>query len=80
MSERAVRYYPSNAVIVRRAVFLAFDGQAAAAQRLLAQAMYTFPKRCTETIGILAQALAADPGAIEPLLALAKHTYAGTCM
>ena len=80
MSERAVHYYPSNAVIVRRTVFLAFDGQTAAARKLLARAMYTFPKRCTETTGILAQALAADPGAIEPLLALARHSYAGTCM
>ena len=80
MSERAARYFPSNAVIVRRTVFLAFDGQAAAARKLLARAMYTFPRRCTETIGILAQALAADPAAIGPLLALAKHTNAGTCM
>ena len=79
MSERAARYFPSNAVIVRRAVFLAFDGQAAAARKLLAQAMYTFPKRCAETIGILAQALAADPGAIEPLLALAKNARRGDC-
>ncbi len=80
MSERAARYFPSNAVIVRRTAFLAFDGQSAAAQRLLAQAMRTFPKHCTETIGILTQALAADPAAIEPLLALARHTYAGTCI
>ena len=80
MSERALRYYPSNALIVRRAIFLAFDGQAAAAHELLAKAMYTFPKRCTETIGILTQALAADPAAIEPLLALAKHSYAVSCM
>ena len=79
MSARIARHYPTNAIIVRRAVFLAFDGQAAAARKLIERAMYTFPRRCSETIGILAQALAADPGAIEPLLALAKHTYAGTC-
>ena len=30
MSERLARYFPSNAVVVRRAVFLAFDGEAAA--------------------------------------------------
>ncbi len=80
MSERAVRYYPSNAVIVRRTVFLAFDGQAAAARKLLAQAMHTFPKRCTETIGILTQALAADPAAIEPLLALARSASRPNCI
>ena len=49
MSERAGRYYPSNAVIVRRAVFLAFDGQATEARQLLTKAMYTFPMRCNET-------------------------------
>ena len=80
MSARIARHYPTNAIIVRRAVFLAFDGQAAAARRLLAQAMYTFPKRCTETIGILTQALAADPAAIEPLLALARSASRPNCI
>ena len=79
MSERAARYLPFNAVIVRRAVFLAFNGQATEARQLLAQAMYAFPKRCTETIGILTQALTADPGAIEPLLALVKRAGIGNC-
>jgi O-antigen ligase len=72
MSERIARHYPTDAIIVRRAAFLAFDGQAAAARRLLAQALYTFPKRCNETIRILAQARASDPGAIEPLLMMAR--------
>lgn len=80
MSERVARHYPAHAILVRRAVFLAFDGQAAEARQMLAQTMYTFPKRCNETIRILAQALAADPGAIEPLLALAKHASRGDCI
>jgi len=79
MSARIARHYPAHAIIVRRAVFLAFDGQAAAARRLLAQALYSFPRRCTTTIRILSQALAADPDAIEPLLALAKHDQGRTC-
>jgi len=79
MSERVARHYPAHAIVVRRAVFLAFDGQAAAARRLLAQALYTFPRRCTTTVRILSQALAADPHAIEPLLALAKHDQGRTC-
>jgi len=79
MSERVARSFPAHAIIVRRAVFLAFDGQAAAARRLLAQALYTFPRRCATTIRILSQALAADPHAIEPLLALAKHDQGRTC-
>ncbi|MHB8666932.1 MAG: PglL family O-oligosaccharyltransferase [Burkholderiales bacterium] len=80
MSERAMRYYPSDPLIVRRAVFLAFDGQTVAARQLLAQAMRTFPKRCTETIGILTQALNADPRAIEPLLAQTRNGYGKSCM
>lgn len=72
MSERVARYFPSNAVVVRRAVFLAFDGQAAEAQRLLLQALLSFPHRCKASVLILEQALASDRAAIEPLLALAK--------
>jgi O-antigen ligase len=79
MSERIARRYPTNAIIVRRAVFLAFNGQATEARQLLAQAMYTFPKRCNETIGILARALTADPGAIEPLLALVQRAGMRNC-
>jgi len=73
MSRRAARYSPSNAVVVRRAVFLALDGQADAAQRLLVRALRTFPHLCKASVSILEQALAADRAAIEPLLALAKH-------
>lgn len=80
MSARIARHYPTNAIIVRRAVFLAFDGQAAAARRVLAQALYTFPKRCGETIAILTQALNADPRAIEPLLAQTRNGYGKSCM
>ena len=80
MSERAARYFPSNAVIVRRAVFLAFDGQATEARSLLLHAMQSFPHRCKATVLILEQALASDPGAIEPLLALAKHASRGDCI
>lgn len=80
MSERVARYFPSYAVIARRAVLLAFDGQAAEARSLLAQTLRTFPQRCHATASILQQALAADPGAIEPLLALAKHASKGDCI
>lgn len=79
MSERIALHYPTNAIIVRRAVFLAYDGRGSESRRVLAQALYTFPRRRTETLDILTQALAADPAAIEPLLALAKHTQGGAC-
>jgi O-antigen ligase len=80
MSERLARYFPSNTVIVRRAVFLAFDGQAAQARSLLAHAMRSFPHRCKATVSILEQALASDRLAIEPLLALAKDASRPDCI
>ncbi|MBK5103557.1 MAG: O-antigen ligase C-terminal domain-containing protein [Burkholderiales bacterium] len=72
MSGRVARYFPSNAVVVRRAVFLAFDGQAAEARSLLVRALHSFPQRCRQTESILQQARNANPGAIDPLLRLAK--------
>jgi O-antigen ligase len=79
MSGRVARYFPSNAVIVRRAVFLAFDGEAAAARSLLAHALRSFPQRCHATASILQQALAADRVAIEPLLALTGNSIRRDC-
>jgi hypothetical protein len=80
MSERLARTFPSNAVIVRRAVYLAFDGQAAVARSLLLHATHSFPHRCKATVLILEQALASDRDAIAPLLALAKHPSTGDCI
>jgi O-antigen ligase len=80
MSERIARHYPAHAIVVRHAVFLAFDGKAKQAREVLAQAIHTFPKRCKETERILAQARTADPGAIEPLLDLARETSRSDCM
>jgi hypothetical protein len=79
MSERLARYFPSNAVIVSRVAFLAFDGQAVAARSLLAHAMQSFPHRCKQTVSILEQALAADRAAIEPLLALSRDASGPDC-
>jgi hypothetical protein len=72
MSERVARYWPAHAVVARRAVFLALDGKAEKARSLLARALETFPHRLDATLLILEQARAADPGAIEPLLAMTK--------
>jgi hypothetical protein len=79
MSERLARYFPSYDVITRRAVFLAFGGQAAEARSLLAHAMRSFPHRCKATVTILEQALSADRVAIEPLLALARDASRPDC-
>jgi len=80
MSARLARYFPSYDVIARRVVFLAFDGQAAAARSLLLHALQSFPHRCKATVLILEQALDSDRDAIEPLLALAKHANRGDCI
>jgi O-antigen ligase len=71
-SERVARYWPAHAVVVRRAVFLAFQGEAARARELLALVLRTFPHRRDATILILEQARQADPNAIAPLIAMAK--------
>jgi len=75
MSERVVRYWPAHAVVARRAVFLALDGKAEKARSLLARTLETFPYRLGATILILEEARAADPGAIEPLLAMVKAPH-----
>lgn len=72
MSERVARYWPANAVVVRRAVFLALDGQAEKAGDLIARALRTFPGRAVATRSILEQAHPADPRAIEPMLAMTR--------
>jgi hypothetical protein len=72
MTGRVARTWPANAVVVRRAVFLAFDAKGERALALLARALSTFPQRRDDTISILQRAHAADPVAIGPLLALAR--------
>jgi O-antigen ligase len=72
MSERVARFWPANAVVVRRAIFLALDDKVEEGRSLLARALKTFPHQLTATILILEQARTADPGAIDPLLALAR--------
>jgi hypothetical protein len=56
---------------VRRAVFLALDDQVEEGRSLLSRALETFPDQRIATILILEQARAAEPGAIDPLLAMA---------
>ena len=72
MSERVARYWPANAVMTRRAIFLAFQGEAARSRELLALVLRTFPHRRDATILMLEQARQADPNAIAPLVATAK--------
>jgi O-antigen ligase len=72
MSERVARFWPANAVVVRRATFLALDDQVEEGRDLLARALKMFPDQLNATILLLEQARSADPGAIAPLLAMAR--------
>jgi O-antigen ligase len=72
MSERVARFWPANVVVVRRAVFLALGGRSHEARALLADALRTFPQARGASIALLEQALAADPAAVGPLLAMAR--------
>jgi len=78
LSERVARFWPTYAVVARRAVFLALSGETLKAQRLIEQVMRTFPFRRDLTLLILKQALASDPSAIEPLLAAARGVRASS--
>jgi hypothetical protein len=71
MSGRVVTVWPSQAVVVRRAAFLALNGDAKDARALLERSLRSFPHLRPATIAILEQASTADAGALEPLLALA---------
>ena len=68
LSERVARVWPSNAVIVRRAVWLALAGRQSDASALLASALRTFPQARSASLAILEQALPADAAAIGSLL------------
>jgi O-antigen ligase len=76
LSERVARIWPANAVIVRRAVFLALDGKRQAARALLGDALRAFPQSRGESIAMLEQALPADPIAIGALLDEARRARA----
>jgi hypothetical protein len=74
MAARVARFWPSQEVMVRRAVFLAFTGETSQAQALVTNALRTFPHRRDSTVLLLQRASATDPPAIEPLLRLATPT------
>lgn len=76
ISARVVRFWPANAVVVRRAVFLALDGKPQEARAALELALRTFPHARSASMAILEQALPADASAIGALLDAAKRACA----
>lgn len=75
MSERVIRVWPANAVVVRRAVFLALAGRSQEAAALLASALRTFPQARGASLAILEQALSADHAVVRALLEAAKGVH-----
>jgi len=72
MSDRLMHHWPANAIVVRRAVFLALAGETDAARTLLEKALRAFPHRLADTTLLLEQSLAADRAKIAPLLEQAE--------
>lgn len=78
MSARVMRYWPSSAVAVRRALLLAQAGRADEAGKLIDQAVRAFPMRCAALRATLERARPANPEAIARLVArLAQHRSTG---
>ncbi len=68
-SERVMRYFPSNAIVGRRAIFLALDGREDAAGRLIDRLARPSPGARQESLVLLQRAQSVDPAVIAPLVA-----------
>ena len=71
ISGRVAAAWPSEAVVVRRSVFLALNGDTEDARALLERSLKTFPHLRPATIAILEQASTVDAAALAPLLVVA---------
>ncbi|HKW37361.1 MAG TPA: Wzy polymerase domain-containing protein [Burkholderiales bacterium] len=76
MSGRVATFWPSEDVVVRRAVFLALKGDTDDARVLLDRALRTFPQRRAAAIATIEDASHADAAALRPLLAVARGARA----
>jgi O-antigen ligase len=73
-ASRVATFWPSSAVLVRKAALLALDGNADEALSLLERTLHTFPQDRSSTIAALEQAAGGDADALKPLLDLARAT------
>lgn len=69
MSERVMRFWPSHAVAVRRAILLAQSGRSAEANVLIVAVDRAFPLQCNATRLALERARAVNPHAVDELRA-----------
>jgi hypothetical protein len=68
-SERVMHYFPSNAIVVRRAIFLALDGRENDASRLIDRLAHPSPEARQKSLALLQLTESADQAVIAPLLA-----------
>jgi O-antigen ligase len=73
MSERVARFWPANSILVRRAAWLALNGEAESARALLERVVQTFPHRRQATMEILQAAAVVDAAAMRPLIVVASR-------
>lgn len=69
MSERLMRFWPSHAVALRRAIVLAQSDRPADAVALVVALDRAFPLRCVETRSVLAGARALNPKTLDDMMA-----------
>jgi O-antigen ligase len=79
ISARVMRYWPSSAVAIRRALLLAQAGGADEAGELVDKAVRAFPTRCADMRATLERARPANPAAIERLVARLASHQGGNC-
>ena len=72
-SERVMHYFPSNAIVGRRAFFLALDGREDEAGRLIDRLARPSPEALRESVALLQRAQRVDQAAIAPLIARMKR-------
>lgn len=72
-SERVMHYFPANEIVGRRAVFLALDGQAEKADRLIDRLARASPEARRKSLTLLELTDSADRPVIAPLVAAMKR-------
>lgn len=68
-SERVMHYFPANAIVGRRAIFLTLDGQIDEAGRLIDRLAHPSPEARQASVALLRRTQSADQAVIAPLIA-----------
>jgi hypothetical protein len=73
MASRVATFWPSNAVLVRKAALLALDGNTNEGLFLLERTLHTFPQDHSSAVAALEQAAGGGAEALKPLRDLARE-------